>query len=190
VETSSRTDTRAERPGVTAGGGAEVLEAALAKVAPEQYGADYRAHLLDQYKLYVEMADRISARRQTANAFFLSLNTALLAFLGLAAERDTGDVPLPWVLAVTAAGLVLCFTWYRLVRSYRDLNGGKFRVIHAIERRLPLAPYDAEWESVGRGEDPRLYLPFTHIEIRVPWVFAALHAGFAAWSVAQSAGWG
>ena len=26
----------------------------------DQYGDNYRAHLLEQYKLYVEMADRIS----------------------------------------------------------------------------------------------------------------------------------
>ena len=30
-------------------------------------------HFLEQYKLYVEMADRISNRRQTANSFFCQL---------------------------------------------------------------------------------------------------------------------
>ncbi len=34
---------------------------------------------LELYKLAVEMADRVSARRATANAFFLTVNTALLA---------------------------------------------------------------------------------------------------------------
>ena len=34
---------------------------------------------LEQYKLYVEMADRISSRRQNANSFFLSINTAIVA---------------------------------------------------------------------------------------------------------------
>ena len=78
-------------------------------------------------------------------------------------------------VAAAAAGIVLCYAWYRLIRSYRDLNGAKFKVIHRLERRLPAAPYDAEWEAVGRGEDSDLYLPFTHIEIAVPWVFLALH---------------
>ena len=41
---------------------------------PEKYGEKYKEHLLEQYKLYVEMADRISGRRQTANSFFLSIN--------------------------------------------------------------------------------------------------------------------
>ena len=47
----------------------------------EEYGENYKAHLLEQYKLYVEMADRISARRQTANSFFLSINTAIIALI-------------------------------------------------------------------------------------------------------------
>jgi hypothetical protein len=152
------------------------VEEALRGVSPSEYGEKYSDHVMEQYKLYVEMADRISARRQTANSFFLSINTALLAFVGLFASTvQAPDLPLSWTLAVAAAGVVLCYSWYRLVRSYSDLNGSKFRVVHAMEQLLPLAPYDAEWESVGRGEDPRRYLPFTHLEIRIPWIFMALY---------------
>ena len=68
------------------------------------------------------------------------------------------------------------FLWYRLVRSYKDMNSGKFKVVHEIEAMLPVKPYDAEWTALGKGERPDLYLPFTHIETKVPWVFAAIHA--------------
>jgi hypothetical protein len=39
---------------------------------PNQYvvAFNYRAHVLDQYKLYVKMADAISNRRNATNAFF------------------------------------------------------------------------------------------------------------------------
>lgn len=40
---------------------------------------------------------------------------------------------------------------------------------------MPLRPYDAEWEAVGRGKNPKLYLPFTHGEVFVPWVFMGFH---------------
>lgn len=54
--------------------------------APRQGGAvegDEHAsqQYVELYKLAVEMADRVSARRATANAFFLTVNTALLAFV-------------------------------------------------------------------------------------------------------------
>src|SRR5713226_9471659 len=129
---------------------------------------------LEQYKLYVEMADRISARRQTANSFFLSINTAIVALLGyLRAAHQTGAEQVYWLVA--AAGIVLAYMWYRLVRSYKDLNTAKFNVIHEMEQALPLKPYESEWERVGRGKNPKLYLPFTNVELCVPWVFLALH---------------
>lgn len=131
----------------------------------------FQAHLLDQYKLYLEMADRVSSRRQSANSYFLTVNTALLSFIGYITAKDSSDYL--WLLGI--AGCILCFFWFRLIRSYKDLNSAKFRIVHRIEKRLPISPYDAEWEEMGRGADPIKYKPLTHIEIAVPWVFFALH---------------
>ena len=117
----------------------------------------------------------ISERRQTANTFFLTINTALVAMLGIVWPPAEQIIRPAWYLIVSAAGLALSFSWYRLLRSYRDLNSGKFRVVHAIEQLLPIRPYDAEWTSIGRGDDRRLYLPFTHIESKIPWVFFVLY---------------
>ena len=74
------------------------------------------------------------------------------------------------------AGMILSYLWYRLVLSYKQMNSGKFKVIHAIEAMLPIRPYGAEWDALGRGKNPDLYKPFTHIEVFVPWVFFCLHA--------------
>ncbi len=57
---------------------------------------------MELYKLAVEMADRVSARRGTANAFFVTVNTALLAFLGLA------ELSVAWPVAV--GGVVISVT--------------------------------------------------------------------------------
>ena len=53
------------------------------KLPAPEYGEKYQEHLLEQYKLYVQMADKISERRQSANTFFLTINTVLIAFLGI-----------------------------------------------------------------------------------------------------------
>ena len=135
-----------------------------------------RAILLEQYKLYVEMADRISSRRQNANTFALTVNSALIALVGYVQTQDSSVLKEGFFWLVAVAGLVLNFVWYRMVRSYRDLNTAKYLVIHEIEKRLVISPYDAEWEAVGRGKDSKLYLPFTHIEMWVPWVFFVMHA--------------
>ena len=47
------------------------------------YGERYEDHCLEIYKMYVEMADNISARRQSANIFFLTVNTSILGILWL-----------------------------------------------------------------------------------------------------------
>lgn len=130
------------------------------------------SHLLDQYKLYVEMADRISQRRAAANTYFLSVNSAILAFVGYLTSRDSTENL--WMLSV--AGIALCWLWKALITSYRNLNTAKFKIVHAIEKRLPISPYESEWAFMGKGTDPKLYRPISHIEGGVPWVFIALHA--------------
>ena len=159
--------------------GSQLIAEALSakRPTPEEYDSNqtYQNHLIEQYKLYVQMADQISARRQTASSFFFSINTAILVFIGYVQSADE-QAPLMefrWLVAI--AGVALCYMWYRLIKSYRDLNSAKFAVIQEIERRLPLSPYDAEWQAIGRGENATLYLPFTHIEIGIPWVFMGLH---------------
>lgn len=132
----------------------------------------WHAHLLEQYKLYVEMADRISQRRTTGNSYFLSVNSAIFAFIGYLTSKDSTEYL--WLLAV--AGLLLCILWYQIVTSYRDLNSAKWAVVQMIEARLPISPYAAEWQKVEYGRNPALYRPLSHIERVVPWVFFALHA--------------
>lgn len=147
------------------------MEEKLRSASPGSYGSDYGQHLLEQYKLYVEMADRISHRRQSANGFCLSINTALLGILGLVATRCTYVQVLTMIALISVTGALMSYGWYRLLRSYRDLNTAKFKVIHAIESRLPIMPYAAEWIAVGGGKNAKLYKPFSHIEIWIPRLF-------------------
>lgn len=143
----------------------------------ESYGECYNSHCLEIYKLYVQMADNVSNRRQSANSFFLTVNTAIVGISGY-----VGSVAAEWNWIISLMGIILCFAWYRLIRSYQDLNSGKFKVIHEIEKVLPLAPYEAEWEALGRGFDPVRYLPVTRIERAVPAIIAVLHGVVFIWS--------
>jgi hypothetical protein len=129
-------------------------------------------HLLEQYKLYVEMADRISQRRAMANTYFLSLNSAILAFVGYLTAKESNEHL--WMLA--AGGMALSVLWEALITSYRNLNTAKFKVIHMIEARLPISPYEAEWIAMEEGKNPKLYRPISHIEQAVPYIFMILHA--------------
>lgn len=142
-------------------------------VDPAVPGGDkWQAALLDQYKLYVEMTDRLGARRGTANAYFLSVNSALLALAGIVAP---GGLDGGWLWLPAAAGLLLSYFWRRLIVSYQGISTAKFAVIHQIEQRLPIRPWEAEWRWMGEGRDPSRYRPLSVIERGVPALFMLLH---------------
>jgi hypothetical protein len=140
----------------------------------DQYGAEYDNHLFEQYKLYVGMADQISARRALANTFFVGLHTVLIsAFTALLKEGILAKSAIGY--APFVAVVLLCYVWWRLISSYRQLNSAKFTIIHELECLLPVAPYTAEWIALGEGKNERLYRPMTHIENWVPATFALMY---------------
>ncbi|MGB5714327.1 MAG: hypothetical protein WBM44_25875, partial [Waterburya sp.] len=53
------------------------------------YGDKFQEHLLEQYKVYLEMADRVSSRRLQTNGFFITIFSALLAVIAFIFNKDT-----------------------------------------------------------------------------------------------------
>ena len=66
--------------------------------------------LLEQYKLYVDMADRISSRRIEASKFYTSLLTGLLALISLIEGINLAGVQ-DILLTIGILGVLLCFVW-------------------------------------------------------------------------------
>jgi len=150
----------------------EELNRQLFAADSKQYGSSYVEHLLQQYKLYVDSIEKISDRRQKTNEFFSALSSGVITALGFVVKDASTR---PALLLAAAAGIAISFFWYRIIKSYRGLNSGKFEVIHAIEKRLPASLFATEWEYLGSGKNKKLYHPFTHIETRIPWVFLGLY---------------
>jgi hypothetical protein len=135
--------------------------------------------ILKIYSLMVEMSDRVSQRRQAANSFYLSVNTALIG--GSAFLTSTAPNRALWVLGV--AGMAICLLWIRNISSYKTLNAAKFEVIHRLEAQLPVRPYKEEWETLAPEGDGKRHIPFHNTERRVPFVFIGVHAVQAAYNV-------
>ena len=139
----------------------------------EEYGEQFKEHLIEQYKLYVGMADRISDRRERSNRFYISLLSALLALLSIIVGRNVSN-GLQTVVFMTIGILCLglCSLWIINIRSYRQLNSGKFKVIHEMEQYLPFNCYDREWEILGEGKEAKSYLQLTRAEQYIPIILA------------------
>lgn len=124
------------------------------------------------YSLMVEMADRVSQRRQSANSFFLSINTALAGGASYLGIKDTnGPV---WALGVV--GIAICLLWRRSIVSYKTLNEAKFEVIHQLEKLLPTQPYTDEWKIIDPDSGKGRHKPFHVTEMAVPLIFILVHA--------------
>lgn len=142
------------------------------------YGVEYQNHLLDQYKLYVEMADRISARRVTTSRFFVAANTTFTIAFTVLLKKEIIEPDLRIGIPL-AALLLLCWLWNRVIHSYQQLNAGKFEVVKSLEHELPSTPYGTEWKILGEGNDKDKYNPVTDLEKWVPLCFALLYLSLA-----------
>lgn len=125
--------------------------------------------LFEQYRLYVEMADKISHRRAISNSFFLTIHTTLISFINYAVQFHESLYPLNMI------GLVLTVLWFSIIRSYKNLNGAKYRIINQIEEKLLLRPYSTEWKILEQGNNKKVYWPLTHVESWVSGIFAVIY---------------
>ena len=72
----------------------------------------------------------------------------------------------------TISGVLLSYVWFILIKSYKDLNSVRFKVINEIEKDLPISPYYMEWEIIKKEGK---YLSFTTVERYVPLIFGIIH---------------
>lgn len=138
--------------------------------------------VLEIYKLHVEMADRVSRRRQTANSFYLSVCTLLVG--GSAYLKSLGIEGLSAGL-IPIAGIAVSALWIRAIDAYTVLNDAKFAVINELENLLPVQPYGDEWarlqeaaksEAKQARQRGKKYRPFHKVEVWIPWLFILLFA--------------
>lgn len=126
--------------------------------------------LFEEYKLFVELMDRLAQRRDNMNKFYLTIISAIFA-LNVAETSMINDHILPAIL-----GLALSTVWFIHIRSFRLLNRSKFKVIHEMEQQLPYACFDKEWLFIQDKEENGNYIFLSKIEQFVPVFMGSLFA--------------
>lgn len=127
--------------------------------------------ILEQYKLYVETAEKVSDRRQSSNSFYLTLNSVLLAFTGFLTSLYFEF----WHIIIAVAGIFMSILWFLSITSFRNLNSGKFKVIHSLEEKLPIKLFKDEWACLEKGENLKKYIKLSVVEQGVPLIFLLLY---------------
>lgn len=135
-----------------------------------EYGEKFQEHLLEQYKLYVSLTDNASARRSKTNEYYSSLFSISIPLIAVGiSEKILSDLI---VIIISIIGLFLCAVWYLNIRSYKQLNTGRFKIIHQIEEHLPFECFKKEWDYLGNGKHKNKYFKLSSVEGFVPLIFS------------------
>lgn len=141
----------------------------------ENFADRYIDHYLEQYRIYLHVFNTLSERRLRFNEFFLGINTAIMGILGYVETKGFSEKPI--FILVPFVGMFICICWFRIIKSYRQLNRAKFKVIHSVEEKLPLSLFQTECQLLGLGaiKDPKKYTPLSATEKFIPLIFIILY---------------
>jgi len=129
-------------------------------------------HLIEQYKLFVNTSLDVTTKRLEVNKFNLTLNAIIfgLASLLTTLNQNVGIA----ILAI--AGISTALVWRRSILAYKALNSAKFKVIHELEKSMPV--------NLFKHEDVRLkdekYFSLTSAEQWYPGIFIGLYLSLIA----------
>ena len=123
----------------------------LIRQTEESYGESFKKDLLEQYKLYLQSAENVGARRVASSRYMLTLNGALVALYGIQSANFGQSY---WTLLLPVVGISASALWYLIIKSHADLNSVKFKVIQELEQLLyqpPCTGMSGSWRSTGRA---------------------------------------
>ncbi len=127
---------------------------------------------IEQYKAYMEDLAHIGSRHETARAFYLSVLSALLAFVALGGK----DGPLKGIGThlfelISVGAIAICVLWLANTLSFAALYRAKLIQLTRMEEKLPYQNFAAEFEELKA--DWR-YFRITTVEGIVAFVFITL----------------
>ena len=143
-----------------------------------------RKELLEIYRLHTDLADKVSQRREGANRLYVSLLVGLGVFVAALLRFGNGDgYDQPILVSAGVIGALLSVSWYVVIRSYRQLNAGKFLALHELEEKLAYPFFKREWDLLAEGKNRNRYWKLTNVETSLPIIFFALSCSLVIFSL-------
>ena len=134
-----------------------------------------RDTILEMFKAYLEDLGRIGGRQESARAFYLSVISALFAFLTLAGTSGSRlfNVQGTAYFIAGLVGISICVLWFSHMRSFFELFEAKLETLRELEKNLPFPLFATEKLKL----DSRDYRHITVIDTLVALAFVLLFAG-------------
>ena len=92
-----------------------------------------------EYKLFVELVQATANQRRADATAHLTMNSAIIAALGLVAsgQRFTGSLLVPLSAPLFALGIIICVLWYKSEVRYGKLLRWRIDFLVAMEELMP-----------------------------------------------------
>ncbi len=115
---------------------------------------------LEQYKIFIESAEKNSDRRINQNNIYLTINLAFISYI------CTQNLNFKHSLVVLIVGLIVCTIWFFTIINYSKRNKVKFNIINeSTYGKL----YKEEWKRIS------ILTPLTLYEKISSGIFALLY---------------
>lgn len=137
----------------------------------------YQDHLIDQYRILTDKADRISDKRAVTNGFFLTLNTIIGTASIVLIDIISNSL---FIIPLSVIGILFSLLWFGMIRNYKKLNTAKFNVINKIEEKLPIKGFYAEWEILKKKMK---YKGISEFEKWIPWFIILMYCVLIGFSI-------
>ena len=129
---------------------------------------------IEQYKGYMLDVANIGSRHETARGFYLSVISALLAFVALAGkDGPLNGIGSHFFVVISVGAIAICGLWLIHTLSFAALYQAKLGRLHVMEDKLPFQNFAAEFE-VLKGD--WRYVRLTTVECWVASIFILLFA--------------
>lgn len=151
-----------------------------------------RKELFDQYKLLANHVEQLGVRRQIANNFFLSLNSALFAAMGFLSKEAVSETEHPlnmrgifgFIMVLAVIGLIVSKGWTSIIHAHKELQNSNVSILRMIEKHLPVALFSAQHHA-GKKH----YTSLLVIEERIARAFTLIYVAFVVFGVFMCVFW-
>lgn len=101
-----------------------------------------KEYKFEQYKIFVESAERNSEKRVTQNNIYLTIN---LAFLSYVLSQNPNLIE---TIITSFVGLIICIVWLLTIINFCKRNKVKFDIINEMEEEFGNL-YKEEWKRIS-----------------------------------------
>jgi uncharacterized membrane protein len=101
-----------------------------------------KEYKFEQYKIFVESAERNSEKRVTQNNIYLTINLAFLSYV-LSQKPNLIET-----IITSFVGLIICIVWLLTIINFCKRNKVKFDIINEMEEEFGNL-YKEEWKRIS-----------------------------------------